>query len=153
MKNFGEWVQITEREREALEAALAAKLAGPDGPATPVEGRGGASPYATQTAVFLANGEAVRGARVRVTPVARSHDGAGRYKGRGRWRGVFILAAAAADGPWAVCDASDRGAVEVGHSGLYVRPWADHEAETATGGLGEVGQGALAAALRAAGLA
>jgi len=149
---FGEWVQITEREREALEAALAHKFAGPDGPATPAEGRGGASPYATQTAVFLANGEAVRGARVQVVPVARSHNGAGNYKGRGRWRGVFILATSD-DGPWAVCEPSDRGATEVGCSGLHVRPWADHEAEVAHGGLGEVGQGALAAALKAAGLA
>jgi len=152
MKNFGEWVQITEREREALEAALAAKLAGPDGPATPVTGSGGASPYSTQTAVFRAEGAEDRGARVRVTPVARSHDGAGRYKGRGRWRGIYLISAAA-DGPWAVCEPSDRGATEVGCSGLHVRPWAEHEAEVAHGGLGEAGAGALAAALKAAGLA
>jgi hypothetical protein len=46
------------------------------------------------------------------------------------------VAAPKADGDLAVCAASDRDAAEVGSSGFYVRPWATHEAEQASRGLG-----------------
>ena len=47
-----------------------------------------------------------------LAPVCKSHDGAGHYKGRGRWRTVCICAPKA-DGAFAVCDAGDRDAEEV----------------------------------------
>jgi CRISPR-associated protein Csx16 len=97
-------------------------------------GRAGNSPYSAETIVAhpatLAAGD-----RVSRRDLARSHNGADRYKGRGRWRTVVLLTTDD-NGPLAVCDAGDRGAEEVGHSGLYVRPWATEEAEQATGGLG-----------------
>ena len=56
-----------------------------------------------------------------------------------------------ADGDLAVCAASDRDAEEVGSSGFYVRPWATHEAEQASRGLG-LAQDAMASAFAALGL-
>jgi hypothetical protein len=51
-----------------------------------------------------------------------------------------------------VCTVDDRGAAEIGSSGLFTRPLAVHTAEEETRGMGE-GMSALAEALRAAGLA
>lgn len=140
--------KVTEAERAAAEAAIAEKL-GPDAP-KPASGAAGNSPYSAETVVFLATGASERGARVALAAVCQSHDGAGHYKGRGRWRTVCV-AAPKSDGDLAVCAASDRDAEEVGSSGFYVRPWATHEAEQASRGLG-LAQDAMASAFAALGL-
>ena len=140
--------RVTESERAACEQAIAEKL-GPDAP-QPRYGAAGNSPYSPETICFLACGADTRGARVALAPVCRSHDGAGHYKGRGRWRTVCICAPKA-DGAFAVCDAGDRDSEEVGYSGFYVRPWSTHEAEEASKGLG-LGADAMYAALEAVGL-
>jgi len=139
---------VTEAERAAAEAAIAERL-GPDAP-EPMCGAAGNSPYSPQTIVFLATGADERGTRVALAAVCKSHDGAGQYKGRGRWRTVCVCAPKA-DGALAVCAASDRDAEEVGYSGFYVRPWATHEAEEASRGLG-LAQDAMASAFAAVGL-
>ena len=140
--------KVTEVERAAAEAAIAEKL-GPDAP-KPAGGASGNSPYSSETVVFLATGASERGARIALAAVCKSHDGAGHYKGRGRWRTVCV-AAPKADGDLAVCEASDRDAEEVGSSGFYVRPWATQEAEQASRGLG-LAQDAMADAFAALGL-
>jgi len=140
--------RVTEAERAAAEAAIAEKL-GPDAP-KPAVGAAGNSPYSPETVVFLATGANERGARVALAAVCQSHDGAGNYKGRGRWRTVCV-AAPKADGDLAVCEASDRDAEEVGSSGFYVRPWATHKAEQASRGLG-LAQDAMASAFAELGL-
>jgi hypothetical protein len=139
---------VSEAERAAAEAAIAERL-GPDAP-EPASGASGNSPYSPQTIVFIASGADERGARVALAAVCKSHDGAGNYKGRGRWRTVCVCAPKA-DGDLAVCNASDRDAEEVGSSGFYVRPWATHEAEQASRGLG-LAQEAMASAFAALGL-
>lgn len=139
---------VSESERAACEAAIAEKL-GPDAP-QPRSGAASNSPYSPETVVMLATGADERGARVALAAVCKSHDGAGNYKGRGRWRTVCIVAPKA-DGDLAVCKASDRDAEEVGSSGFYVRPWATHEAEQASRGLG-LAQDAMASAFAAVGL-
>jgi len=140
--------KVSENERAAVEAAIAEKL-GPDAP-SPRRGTAGNSPYSAETIVFIACGADTRGARVALAPVCQSHDGAGNYKGRGRWRTVCVCAPKP-DGAFAVCDAGDRDSEEVGSSGFYVRPWATHEAEEASKGLG-LGADAMYAALAAVGL-
>jgi hypothetical protein len=140
--------KVTEAERAAAEEAIAERL-GPDAP-KPASGASGNSPYSSETVVFLAVGTSERGARVALAAVCQSHDGAGHYKGRGRWRTVCV-AAPKADGDLAVCAASDRDAEEVGSSGFYVRPWATHEAEQASRGLG-LAQDAMASAFAALGI-
>lgn len=85
-----------------------------------------------------------------MTSVCKSHNGAGRYKGRGRWRFVYVVAPKE-DGTRAVCDAGDRDAEEIGYSGFYTRPWETHEAEEASNGLG-LGADAMAEALAKVGL-
>ena len=140
--------KVSENERAACEAAIAEKL-GPDAP-RPRRGSAGNSPYSPETIVFIAVGGDERGARVALVPVCQSHDGAGNYQGRGRWRTVCVCAAKA-DGDLAVCEASDRDSEEVGSSGFYVRPWATHEAEEASKGLG-LAQDAMASAFAALGL-
>ena len=141
---------VSEAERSAAEAAIAERL-GPDAP-TPASGADGNSPYSTETIVMLATGAAERGARVALAAVCKSHNGAENrhYKGRGRWRTVCVVAPKA-DGELAVCKASDRDAEEVGYSGFYVRPWATHEAEQASRGLG-LAQDAMASAFAKLGL-
>jgi hypothetical protein len=125
--------KVTESERAACEAAVLEKL-GPDAP-KPAEGSAGNSPYSPETVVFRAAGTDARGVRVALAGVCSSYDGAGHYKGRGRTRTVYVLAPSAR-GELAVCDASDRDASEIGASGLYLRPWATHEAEEKSRGLG-----------------
>lgn len=141
---------VSEAERAAAEAAIAERL-GPDAP-EPKIGASGNSPYSPQTVVFLAVGASERGARVALASVCKSHNGAENrhYPGRGRWRTVCVCAPKA-DGDLAVCAASDRDAEEVGSSGFYVRPWATHEAEEASRGLG-LAQDAMASAFAAVGL-
>lgn len=148
MTKIDEAKAVTESERAAAEAAIAERL-GPDAP-KPFKGAAGNSPYSPSTVVYLAPGAAERGARVAIATVCRSHDGAGNYKGRGRWRTVCVCAPKA-DGDLAVCEAGDRDAEEVGSSGFYVRPWATHEAEQASRGLG-LAQDAMASAFAALGL-
>jgi hypothetical protein len=140
--------KVTAAEMAAAEAAIAERL-GPGAP-KPVSGAAGNSPYSSETVVFIATGASERGARVALAAVCQSHDGAGNYKGRGRWRTVCV-AAPMASGDLAVCAASDRDAEEVGYSGFYVRPWATHEAERASRGLG-LAQDAMASAFAALGL-
>ena len=139
--------QVTESERAAVEAALLAKF-GRERPLA--DGKEGNSPYDPQTVVFGPDAALKRGCRVSIAPVCQSHNGAGQYKGRGRWRTVFIVAPAA-EGDYAVCRATDRDAEGIGDSGFHVRPWATHAAEQASGGLGK-GAGAMAAALDSVGL-
>jgi hypothetical protein len=140
--------EVTEAERAAAEGAIAERL-GPDAP-KPLCGAASNSPYASETVVFRSVGADVRGARVSIAVVCKSHDGATGYKGRGRWRTVCV-AATKADGDLAVCGAGDRDAEEVGESGFYVRPWAAHEAEQASRGLG-LAQEAMESAFAALGL-
>ena len=139
---------VSERERAAAEAAIAERL-GPDAP-PPANGAAGNSPYSSETVVYMAAGADERGTRVALAAVCKSHDGTGQYKGRGRWRTVCVCAPKV-DGDLAVCEASDRDAEEVGSSGFYVRPWATHEAEQASRGLG-LAQEAMASAFAAIGL-
>ena len=141
---------VSEAERAAAESAIAERL-GPDAP-EPKSGAAGNSPYSPETVVYMAAGAAERGARVALAAVCKSHNGAENtsYKGRGRWRTVCVVAPKA-DGELAVCKASDRDAEEVGSSGFYVRPWATHEAEEASRGLG-LAQDAMASAFAAVGL-
>jgi hypothetical protein len=139
---------VTEAERQAAEAAIAERL-GPEAP-RPHEGAKSNSPYSDVVVVYPACGANGRGARIALAAVCKSYDGAGHYKNRGRWRTVYI-AALKADGELAACEASDRDAQEVGFSGFYVRPWATHEAEEASRGLG-LAQDAMAAAFAAVGL-
>ena len=139
----------SEYEREQLEKALAAKFAQENHNGRISIGEGGASPYSPCTVVY--GPRVKRGDRVEVVPVAKSHNGACRYKGRGRWREVYICALNA-DGTQAVCDAADRGAQEVGVSNFYSRPWELQEEENSTQGLGEGTSDALARALAAVGL-
>ena len=140
--------QVSEAERVAAEAAIAEKL-GPDAP-NPFSGAAGNSPYSQETIVFLAVGASERGARIALAAVCQSYDGAGSYKGRGRWRTVCVCAPKV-DGAFAVCKASDRDAEEVGNSGFFLRPWTTHEAEEASRGLG-LAQDAMASAFEALGL-
>ena len=148
MSKIDEAKIVSEAERAAAEAAIAERL-GPDAP-EPRYGAAGNSPYSPQTIVMLATGADERGARVALAAVCKRHAGAGHYKGRGRWRTVYVVAPKA-DGDLAVCDAGDRDAEEVGSSGYYVRPWATHEAEEASKGLG-LAQDAMASAFAAVGL-
>ena len=140
--------KVTETEREAVEAALMQKFEA-DRPLA--AGAAGNSPYSAATTVHGPAEARERGARVSFAPVCRSHNGAGRYKGRGRWHTVFVVAPKE-DGDHAVCLAGDREATEIGASGFFVRPWAAQEAEDRTRGLGEAGLGAMADALAALGL-
>ncbi len=145
---------VSEAERSAIEASLAGMGAHgqSDGRNPPLaEGASGGSPYSPQTVVYGPSGM-VRGARVTLTPVCRSHDGAGGYKGRGRWREVVLLTPAD-DGAQAICDPTDHGAQQIGYATLWTRPWDTHKAEAQAGGLGPRGSAALAAALAKAGLA
>lgn len=144
---------VSEAERSAIEAELEGLGATgtPDGRTGPLaEGSSGGSPYSPQTVVYGTRGVG-RGTRVTITPVARSHNGAGAYKGRGRWREVILLTPAD-DGAQAICDPTDHGAQQVGHADLWTRPWDTHAAEAQAGGLGPRGSAALAAALAKAGL-
>jgi len=138
---------VTEMERSAVEAALLAKVGGEKPLAYRAAGN---SPYSPEGAGYGPEAARERGCRVALAAVCKSHDGAGNYKGRGRWRTVYVVAPNA-DGEFAVCDAGDRDSVEVGSSGFYVRPWATHEAEEASKGLG-LGADAMAAALAEVGL-
>jgi hypothetical protein len=135
-------VVVAEAERASIEKALA-KTLGVERPLS--EGSEGNSPFSPQTVVYGPRGM-VRGTRVTVTLVARSHDGTGQYKGRGRWRTVVLLTPST-EGARASCDPSDRGAGQIGGSDVWTRPWETHEAETRTGGLGLHGAAALRAAL------
>jgi len=148
MAKINEARVVSEAERAAAESAIADRL-GPDAP-KPVNGRSGNSPYSSETVVMLAAGANDGGARVALAAVCKSHNGQGQYKGRGRWRTVCVCAPKA-DGDLAVCAASDRDAEEIGSSGFYVRPWATHEAEQASRGLG-LAQDAMVAAFAAVGL-
>jgi len=149
--NYSEIKTVTEAERAAVEAALLERL-GAEGPiATRQKSGRTVSPYAAETAIYGPETALEHGCRVSVAPVCKSYNGAGCYKNRGRWRRVFVINPNA-DGNYAVCKASDRDAEEVGeHTGYYVRPWTTHEAEEASGGLGQ-GASALADALAAVGL-
>lgn len=141
--------EVSEAERIATETAIAEKL-GENAP-EPISGSGGNSPYSPEAIVFLAIGADERGTKVSLASVCKSHDGAGRYKGRGRWREVYICAPKA-DGELAVCKASDRDAQEVGDcSGFYIRPWAIQEAENKSQGMG-LAQSAMDDAFAALGL-
>lgn len=146
--NTTETKVVTEAERLAVETAISERL-GPEAP-KPRDGVAGGSPYASQTVVYRAAGASERGERIALAAVCKSYDGAGRYKERGRWRTVWV-AAPKEDGQWAVCSASDRDAEQVGYSGFYVRPWATHEAEQASRGLG-LARDAMSAAFAAVGL-
>ena len=148
MTKIGDAKEVSEQERAAAEAAIAERL-GPDAP-KPVSGAAGNSPYSSETVVFLAVGASERGARIALAAVCQSFNGAGHYKGRGRWRAVAV-AATAVDGAFAVCKASDRDAEEVGNSGFFLRPWTTHEAEEASRGLG-LALDAMADAFAALGL-
>ena len=139
---------VTESERAATEAAIAEKL-GESAP-KPASGKAGGSPYDAETIVFRAVGTDARGARVALATVCKSHNGDGNYKGRGRWRYVHILALAA-DGERCVCNAGDRDASEIGCSGVYLRPYATHEAEEKSRGLG-LAADAMASAFEKLGL-
>ena len=123
---------VSEFELAAVEAAIRAKIG--DNCVTK-SGAAGNSPYSEETIVFADAKAADRGARIKLVAVCRSHDGAGRYKGRGRWRSVYI-AGIADNGDLATCVAGDRESEEVGYSGFYVRPWAVNECEEKTNGLG-----------------
>jgi len=138
---------VSEAERNAVEAALLAKVGGEKPLA---EGAAGNSPYSPEEVVYGPLLARERGTRVAIAAVCKSHDGAGHYQGRGRWRTVYVVAPKA-DGEFAVCDAGDRDYEEVGSSGFYVRPWVAHEAEEASKGLG-FGADAMADALAAVGL-
>jgi len=139
--------EVSERERKAVEAALMERLA-VEKPLA--EDRAGNSPYSACDVIFGPESAGERGCRVALAAVCRSHNGAGHYKGRGRWCNVYLVAPNA-DGPLAVCEAGDRDAEEVGSSRFFVRPWATHEAEEASRGLG-LGARALSDALAAVGL-
>lgn len=142
-----EMKKVSESERSAVESALMEKLGVEKALA---EGRAGNSPYSLETAVYGPETARERGQRIALAAVCQSHDGAGHYKGRGRWRTVFIVAPKA-DGGFAVCDPGDRDSQEIGASGLFIRPWASHEAEESSRGLG-LGAAAMAAALTEVGL-
>ena len=148
MTKIGDAKEVSEQERAAAEAAIAERL-GPEAP-KPVSGAAGNSPYSSETVVFLAVGASERGARIALAAVCQSFNGAGHYKGRGRWRAVCVCAPKV-DGAFAVCKASDRDAEEVGNSGFFLRPWTTHEAEEASRGLG-LAQDAMASAFEALGL-
>ena len=139
--------EVSEHERNAVERVLADRFT--EGPG-PVEGFGGSSPYSPETIVFRGDGTETRGTRVALAAVCRSHNGAGHYKGRGRWRMVAILVQNSA-GDFVVCDATDRESEQVGCTNIYVRSWAVHEDEEKTGGLGRAA-GLLEAALADVGL-
>jgi hypothetical protein len=122
--------EVSEAERKATEAELLARWPG----AVVAVDKAGGSPYDPED-VVVSPRKLGRGERVEIRPVVKSHDGSGRYKGRGRWR-TIILVVPAPEGPWAVCDPGDRGADGVGYSGVHVRPAGVDAAEQATGGLG-----------------
>lgn len=139
--------EVTEAERSAVEAELLKKF---DLEYPITEGAAGNSPYSPVDVIYGPETVRERGTRVALTPVCESHNGAGKYKGRGRWRTVWLVVPKQ-DGDHCVCDPSDRDAEAIGASGFYVRPWATHEAEEASRGLG-LGAGALADALARVGL-
>ena len=142
---------VTEAERDAVEALIPLRIA--DGGGSRIVGSAGNSPYSSETVVFLADASASeRGTRVALAAVCRSHNGAENRQnpGRGRWRTV-CLCAPKADGPLAVCKASDRDAMQVGWADFYVRPAETHAAEQASRGLG-LAQEAMANAFEALGL-
>ena len=141
---------VTEAEREAAEALIPIRLGENS---SCIVGRSGNSPYSPETVVFLADASAsMRGTRVGLAAVCRSHNGAENRNnpGRGRWRTVCV-AAPKEYGAWAVCKASDRDAVQVGWADYYVRPSETHAAEQASRGLG-LAQEAMAAAFESLGL-
>jgi hypothetical protein len=143
---------VTEQEFAAVVAELVARFGEPS-----YDGRGGTSPYSTPLPANL-RAEAVVfmttamdwGDRVRVTPVVRTYVRPAIRWGRGRWMTVYLISPSA-EADRAICLCGDRGAEEVGASGFFTRPYSVQEAEDETAGMGE-GYGALAAALRAAGL-
>jgi hypothetical protein len=104
--------------------------------------RAGNSPYSAETRVIFLPPFPERGTFVALKGLARSYNGAGNYKGRGRWA-TSILVTPSSDGAWAMCEPGDRGAREIGL--LSIRPRVEQETETASGGLGP-----LAAAFAAA---
>ena len=123
--------KFTERETDALMTQLVAREL------KTRSGRGGGSPYSPETVVVCHEQAMAHGTRVTIQPLACCHNGAGNYKGRGRTR-TIVLMQEAADGAWAVCEATDRDAEEIGYSEVYLRPWATEEAEQNTGGLGNL---------------
>lgn len=137
--------QVTESERSAVEAALLSRFGGQKPLA---DGRGGASPYAPHDVVYGPAECRARGTRVALVAVCSSRTSG--YKGRGRTRTVYAVAPAAG-GPLAVCHPSDRDAQEVGVSGYFTRPWATHQAEIDSAGLG-LGASAMSDAFAALGL-
>ena len=147
MDNEQEIKVVTESERKAVEAALLEKFQ-TERPLK--DGAAGCSPYSPEAVVYGLEGAKNRGARISVVPVCKSHDGAGSYKGKGRWRTVYAVAEKE-NGEYATCAAGDRDASEIGASGFYVLPWVVHEAEMASKGMG-LGASALADAFSALGL-
>ena len=144
---MNEPAEVSESERAAVEAALLARFGAEKALAV---GASGNSPYSPATVVYGPEAARERGCRVALAAVCESYDGAGHYKGRGSWRTVYVVAQKP-DGTLVACKAGDRDAQEVGSSGFYLRPWAVHEAEEASGGLG-LGASAMADALKAVGL-
>lgn len=139
--------RFSEREITAAQNTLLDKF-GDD--AVVCQSRGGASPYSPET-IVVANGPSTleRGTQVTLVPVGRSHDGADNYKGRGRW--LTLVAISDQPGEWAICEAEDRGALRVGCTSIFVRPWTMHKEEEAAGGLGPEAAGQMAAAFEALG--
>lgn len=138
---------VSESERRAVEAAILKKL----GEMAPLSsGAAGNSPYSPEGAVFGPTEAVERGCRIAVAAVCKSHDGAGHYKGRGRWRTVFVVAPSST-GDKATCNKGDKDAEEVGDSGFFVRPWATQEDEEKSRGLGAAAD-ALAEAIEKVGL-
>jgi len=122
----------SEREMAALVAAVASRL----GISSPHAESEGASPYAPSTIVLQPAG-LEHGARVQARALARSHNGAGAYKGRGRWLTAVLVTPSPA-GDWAVCSPDDRGAEQVGAYNAYLRPWAIEADAAASAGLGSL---------------
>lgn len=139
-------MDLHEITKEATESEVAAFIKALENKGfTMTANTGGASPYSPET-VVAHRCELTRGQRVTLTPIARSHNGAGAYKGRGRWRTLVVLRPDET-GPLGVCGPDDRDADEIGVSGVYARPWSTQEAEDASNGLGS-----LASAFDALGL-
>ena len=134
MNTYPEREEVTkasEQETSALIGALKGKL----GDDAERWGRTGNSPYSDEFSVWF-RAPVERGTPVEMKWLARSHDGAGHYKGRGRSRYIGILAPAS-ESDVVICLVDDAEAKEIGGcTGVYVRPRKRHEAEVATGGLG-----------------
>lgn len=113
--------------------------------------RSGNSPYSSESVLIVKHGKhPARGERLLLAPLGSSYNGSGHYKGRGRWRTVWLAREAECKTPeekvLVVCHEDDPNSVRLGCLNVWlqdVESWRASEA---------VGRNAVALAFEKLGL-